>query len=363
LFDQVNSRTAKGSHKYKSESVISATNYYESLEQMVSLDNSCWLDTTATASNSSLKPAEILRGSLLTPICPDKYRRAMAPVKRTKPGLTISIPYFAQPGLLLQQLHNFASYPKDIQKKLSVIIVDDGSPSGLRAMDHLSISTGDNTSSQYLSMNHTGPSILCHFRLNIVRVNHNIDWNDEGSHNLAFYLAKTRLGLILDMRMLVPIETIQDAFTWDTIRANKETKGNQSVAHIFNRRRQNGNVKHFQTCALLEVQEYWNSGGMDEDFAGNYGYGMSPNFWHQWEQGERVIEIHDSTFLLEQDTDACDPSWLHSLEKVKECQNARSNMDSLSKEGKKNRKLWKKKSSGKIVWSNAYLRFNWTVDY
>jgi len=287
----------------------------------------------------------------------------MAPVKRTKPGLTISIPYFAQPGLLLQQLHNFASYPKDIQKKLSVIIVDDGSPSGLRAMDHLSISTGDNTSSQYLSMNHTGPSILCHFRLNIVRVNHNIDWNDEGSHNLAFYLAKTRLGLILDMRMLVPIETIQDAFTWDTIRANKETKGNQSVAHIFNRRRQNGNVKHFQTCALLEVQEYWNSGGMDEDFAGNYGYGMSPNFWHQWEQGERVIEIHDSTFLLEQDTDACDPSWLHSLEKVKECQNARSNMDSLSKEGKKNRKLWKKKSSGKIVWSNAYLRFNWTVDY
>eukprot|EP00536_Pseudo-nitzschia_multiseries_P006095 jgi/Psemu1/14427/gm1.14427_g len=409
LFDQLDSRTAKGKHTYKSESVVSAATYYESMKHMVSLENSCWLDTitntntntntititnTTIASNSSSKKAlEIVRGSSLTPICPDGYRRAMQPSDRSGAGLTISIPYFAQPALLLQQLTNFASYPVEIQKELSIVVVDYGSPSGLRAMDHLAISTGngnnnnnnnnddnDNDSnsnsnkvaaSQHLNTNHTGPPIAYHFGLRVVRINHRIDWNDEGCHNLAFYLSKTRKGLILDLRMLVPVETMRDALAWETttrvvVDNNNDADTNerrQSTAHKFNRRRPNGELEHQQICGLVDIDEYWNIGGMDEDFAGSYGYGTSPHFWYKWEQSGREVETHDGALLLEQETDACDPYWLYSLEKVKECRETRSNTEGMSKEGKLNRQLWKQKKSDKIPWSNAYLRFNWTIDF
>lgn len=358
LFDQVNSRTAKGSHKYKSESVISATDYYESLKQMVSLTDACWLDTNAHGTNSSLKPTEI-GNDFLTPICPDTYRRLMAPKKRADKGLTISIPYFAQPGMLAQQLKKFVSYPKDAQEKLHIIIVDSGSPSGLRAIDHVNITTSTLSNPRIHINNSSGLLIPFHFDLSIVRINHKIIWNEEGSHNLAFYLAKTRKGLILDLRMVVPVETIQEALMWDT---TGEIVGQQSVAHKFNRKREDGTIKFQQTCALVDIQEYWNSGGMDEDFAGNYGYGTSPHFWHQWEQGGRTIAKHDDTFLLEKDANVCDSSLL-SREKAHECRTARSVMDTVSKDGKANRKLWQNKKTGSMDWLNAYLRFNWTVDF
>jgi len=362
LFNQVNSRTAKGSHKYKSESVVSAKSYYDSLNRMVSIADSCWLDTSATAFNSSLKPA-VITHDFLTPICPDMYRRSMVPEKRTNPGLTISLPYFSQPALLLQQLQNFASYPKDIQKKLSIVIVDDGSPSGLRAIDHLNLTNNINTASHYFNINTTSSPIPYYFMLRIVRINHNIDWNAEGSHNLAFFLANTRLGLILDLRMIVPIETISDVLIWDTTKNNSETKKNLSIAHKFNRRRQNGKTEHQQTCALIDIQEYWNSGGMDEDFAGNYGYGTSDHFWHKWERSGRAIQKHDTSFLLEQDTEACESSWLYSSKKIKECKAARSQQNDPTKERKTNNALLKKKISNRIGWQNAYLRFNWTIDF
>jgi hypothetical protein len=362
LFDQVDSRTAKGSHKYKSESVISASGYYDSLDQMIPIEQSCWLDTNTTASNSSLKP-KTLTHDFFIPICPDAYRQSIALEKRTNPGLTISLPYFSQPALLLQQLQNFATYPIDIQKQFSIIVVDNGSPYGLRAMDHLNVTKSNDSATQYLNINQSSSPIPYYFGLQIVRINHNIDWNDEGSHNLAFFLATTRLGLILDLRMILPIETISDVLTWETTKIDTETNRNQSIAHKFNRRRQNGKTERQQSCALVDIQEYWNSGGMDEDFAGHYGYGTSPHFWHKWEEGGRVVQTNDEAFLLEQDTDACDSSWLYSPEKVKECKTARSDLNEPSKDGTHNRLLWRKKSVGKVEWSNAYLRFNWTIDF
>jgi hypothetical protein len=40
-----------------------------------------------------------------------------------------------------------------------------------------------------------------------------IDFNVEGSRNLAFYLADTQIGLMLDLDTIVPVETINEALT------------------------------------------------------------------------------------------------------------------------------------------------------
>mmetsp|Transcript_59292 Transcript_59292/g.66370 ORF Transcript_59292/g.66370 Transcript_59292/m.66370 type:complete len:683 (-) Transcript_59292:60-2108(-) len=377
LFDQVDSRTAKGSHKYKSESIVSAANFYESFDaEKLPKVKPCWLDENTTVLDKYLKPIELFQPkmsngtilsapvyNLLRPICPDLFRRTMAPEIRTHPGITISIPYFAQPALLLQQLNNFASYPKVIQKQLSVIIVDDGSPLGLRATDYLNITASENNSLYYLNNNSSSSPIPYFFILRIVRIDNEIDWNVEGSHNLAFYLAKTRLGLILDLRMKVPIETFRDVLTWNTTKINSETSQKQYVAHKFNQIRSDGKDDYQQSCTLIDVQGYWNSGGMDEDFAGSYGYGTYPHFWFLWEKSGMQIEKHNATFLLELKTDICDSTWLYSAEKIEQCNTVRHTMKSLTKEGGINRKLWHKKRRGKIQRSNAYLRFNWTTDF
>jgi hypothetical protein len=102
---------------------------------------------------------------------------------------------------------------------------------------------------------------------------------------------------------------------------------------------------------------------MDEDFAGSFGYGTYPHFWHVWEKGGRYTEKHNTTFLLDQNTETCDSTWINSSEKIEQCKTARYMMKSLAKEGKKNRRLWRKKSEDKVKWSNAYLRFNWTIEF
>ena len=349
-----------------------ATNFYESLDSKKSPQvKPCWLDTNIAALDDSHKPVEIFQqnmsnaGTILAPVCPDSFRRSSSPGVRTRSGLTISIPYFAQPALLLQQLSNFADYPESIQKKLSIIIIDDGSPLGLRATDYLNTTASNNTSLYYLNKKSSSSlPIRFYFMLRIVHINNDIDWNVEGSHNLAFYLAKTRLGLILDLSMKIPIETIRDALTWNTTKINNETNQKQSVAHKFTRIRSNGKFDYHQTCALIDLQEYWNSGGMDEDFAGSFGYGTYPHFWHVWEKGGRYTEKHNTTYLIEQNTETCDSTWIDSLEKMEQCKTARSMMNSPTKEGrKKNRRLWRKKSEDKVKWSNTYLRFNWTIEF
>jgi hypothetical protein len=273
----------------------------------------------------------------------------MAPESRTKPGITIGIPYYASPATLLQQLHNFADYPTELQQQMTIIIVDDGSPTGLQARDYLA--DWDNLDSSF------------NLRLHIARITSNISWNVEGSRNLAFYLADTRRGLMLDLDMLLPQESLRKALQWSTIKLGNETHPEKiAVAHKLNRRKPNGRESIQPALAVLDIAEYWNSGGLDEDFAGHYGFGTEPFFWFQWKKGPRETEFHKDTFLLELTTDACDAKWIRSKEAIDRCNAARLELPKLDRDKKPNKSLWRKKKNGRKGWSNSYLRFNWTID-
>jgi hypothetical protein len=357
----------KGGHRYRSEAAISATNETMSHITHKSMDKKdantrafCWLDTNPLAIDHTSKPRNIIpkwndTSTHLTPVCPDPFQRSMAPQIRSKQGLTIGLPYYAAPALLLMQVANFASFPVEIQEQLTVIVVDDGSPPGLHALDYLSDTILGRRA------NHTSiPSF--HFHLKIARITTEIDWNIEGSRNLAFYLADTQLGLMLDLDMLLPLETVKEVLNWRVIKIDNQTNMQFHVAHKFNRKKPDGKQSIQPALGVLDIQEYWNAGGLDEDFAGSYGHGTEPHFWHLWANGDRKVEKHLDTYLLELSIDACDATLLKFSDKIELCTNSKSKMQSLVKDRSRNKKLWKKKRSGKVPWSNSYLRFNWTID-
>jgi hypothetical protein len=241
--------------------------------------------------------------------------------------------------MLFRQLNTFASYPKNIKQQLTVLIVDDGSPGGLRATDYLSIADYDS-----------------HFRLRLARVTTEKAWNIGGARNLAFFLADTPRALMLDLDTLVPLETMQAALGWKT--------KNQThiLGHRFNRIRPDGRSqqKH-PAVTLMDVEAYWGSGGCDEDFCGTYGF-TDVHFWQRWKKDKTRLQLdHMDTFLVEVDQQACNSTFLKSNEQVRSCQDARASLQKPSKDTARNRKRMKSMfRSG--CWSNRYLRFRWMVE-
>ena len=139
LFEKNIKRMRKGGHRYKSEASVSSnqTKGGETSHEPIS---SCWLEASTTNVVKSRKLRVIPNTTVGDPSyslslnCPDEYRKNMAPSIRTKSGITIGIPYYASPATLLQQLDNFVRYPKELQHRMTIIIVDDGSPIGLQVV-------------------------------------------------------------------------------------------------------------------------------------------------------------------------------------------------------------------------------------
>jgi hypothetical protein len=368
-------------HQYTSESDVSTSTLYNVLDQSMhrtvhrvvdeSKDNEigCWLEERKGSkglTNRRLSlphDIDIRRTMNLSLTCPDDFQQSIVPTNRSRPGITVGLPYFAAPAVLLQQLANFASYPKAIQELMTIIVVDDGSPVGLRAMEYVNVLTnGKETSIHFFHHQQSETITPFYFRLRIARITTGVGRNVEGSLNLAFFLADTQLGLILDLDMIVPAETIAEALTWNMTKCDKQENVTMAVAHKFNRNSPGGKESSQPALGLLNVHEYWNAGGLDEDFTGSYGMGAEHYFWHLWNKGTGVIENHNASYLVEVDTAPCDSSWLSLAHQLEQCERARSKLISPSTATRKNMRLWRRKKNGDVMWSNKYLRFNWTVD-
>jgi glycosyltransferase involved in cell wall biosynthesis len=251
--------------------------------------------------------------------------------------LTIALLYFAKPAMLFRQLENFASYPEDIRQHLTILIIDDGSPDGLKATDYLDIN-------QYDSQ----------FRIRLARIITEKPWNIGGARNLAFTLADTQKALLLDLDVLVPMETMKTAMTWET--------RNQTniLAHRFNRRRPDGSTGKHPAICVLDVEAYWEIGGCDEDFCGNYGY-TDVHFWYRWKADRSRLRFdHLDTYLIEFEQRACDEAYITEDQDMQKCKEARSKMKK-SRELKTNHAVYKRKTN-EGCWSNKYLRFRWVLE-
>lgn len=265
--------------------------------------------------------------------CDDKPSK----IDRSDSGLTVALLHFANPSMLRRQLDSFASYPVDIQKQLTILIIDDGSPQGLRAKEYIS--------------DHIQSS---HFRIRIALITTDLAWNIGGARNLAFHIVDTWRVLLLDLDMIVPIETMQAVLTWET------RNSTHIMAHKFNRLRPNGKTGRHPAVSLLDVEAYWESGGCDEDFCGRYGF-TDVHFWKRWQAKKgRVVLNKMKMFIVEVEQNACDATFITSPAAHQTCIESFNGLQLPSKNSDPNRQLIMKKiQTG--CWSPSYLRFAWMI--
>jgi hypothetical protein len=258
---------------------------------------------------------------------------------RTHPGVTIALLYFAKPALLFRQLEVFATYPASVQSTLTLLIIDDGSPDGLRASNYLNVTSY--------------PSL---FRIRLARITTEIDWNIGGARNLAFYLVDTPKTLLLDIDIIVPWPAMEAALSWPLV----DPKTGTQLAHRFNRRRPDGSENKHPAVCMIRTEAYWENGGCDEDFCGSYGF-TDIHFWFRWKADKsKAMVDHLDVFLEEFEMAACDPAVLGEARSAS-CKSVRSKQVMPNRKLKKNHALYKSKTK-KGCWSNRFLNFRWMLE-
>ena len=143
--------------------------------------------------------------------------------------------------------------------------------------------------------------------------------------------------VILDMDTFISNKTAQQMI------GIAEKHSENKNAFIFNRRvesnpkHKKNNQLHPAVC-LIRVKDYWEVGGCDEDYVGNYGY-TDPTFW--W-RAKDVIKKHEckNIYLDYKDEGECE----------------------MIRDTRKNMRLFeKKKKSG--LWSTDFIRFSYSKIY
>lgn len=163
-------------------------------------------------------------------------------------NLTIILPYYMNGGMLQEQIRTFNTYPQDVQEKLELIVVDDCSPLGNRAIDYVQIL--DNKPKGY------------DFKL--YRILTDLRWNWLECRNLGAQEASSSWILLTDIDHIIPIKTMALLM---------KTEMDPRSFYTFPRINWKDNSAYHPhpNSYLMTKKLYWRIGGYDESFAGHYG--------------------------------------------------------------------------------------------
>jgi len=101
-------------------------------------------------------------------------------------------------------------------------------------------------------------------RLSIVRVKQDIPWNMAGARNLGFFVAETEWVLCADIDHVVSAYALNQILSLDLTDPN--------VVYTFGRKDETGKIGCKAIInILMNKKRYFEIGGYDEDFSGNYG--------------------------------------------------------------------------------------------
>ena len=323
--------------------------------------------------------------------CPsDDHAHSMpSSTSNTHPQIAVVLLHYASPAMLLRQLHYYAhdlmEHDPSLQQSLTVLIVDDGSPPGLRAEDYIMNNPHQQTDGtlqqDYFTMI---PN------LHLVQIDTDLPWNQPGARNLAVHTLGTLYGpdlmvIFLDLDLLLPLPVLQSLLSGTR---NGVSSSSAMIAHSFNRTRPDGvTFKEHPSAMALTVQNWWRgAGGMDEDFTGHYGSEDSA-FWWKWQaptteqeppeqidgshtnnhKDQRRQKLIHSDWILQEyklEQGDCDTTWIPNVVQHQRCVQAKQQQQQLKSQHTDTRddnlnlvKLKRKKKSG--CWSNSYLRFPW----
>ena len=182
--------------------------------------------------------------------------------------ITINLSFYNQNEVLIRQVNEWKSWRKQIKDQFSFCIVDDCSKKS--ALDVLTEDHGVN---------------LDDIDLSIYRVEEDLVCNIAGVRNLSAQECKTEWMVILDMDTLISEELASSM-----IQLCKSPKGS---CFKFNRRvlsnpyHPKNNQPHPAVC-LLQLEDYWDVGGCEEDLVGHYGQ-TDPIFWYR---ASDILTVH-----------------------------------------------------------------------
>jgi predicted glycosyltransferase involved in capsule biosynthesis len=151
--------------------------------------------------------------------------------------ITLSLAYYNDGEHLNAQLLEFRKYPSNIK----IQIIDDGSRDD-PITNHL----------QKIPNN-----------IEIYKIEEDIPWNIPGSRNLSATVSTTPWLLILDMDQIITLENMNKILELPL--------RNDYEFYSFNRKL--GKINKFTAGTMLVSRSlWWECGGYDEDFIGNYGH-------------------------------------------------------------------------------------------
>lgn len=162
---------------------------------------------------------------------------------------TLVMAYYDNPDMFGTQLLHCAALPVEMRKALTVIVVDDGSPTwpALEAIDRIEDRFD-----------------VCRFDLQIWRMQCDVRWNQDACRNVGVREARTQWVLLTDMDHVVP------RATWERLMGEKL---NKHTVYRFGRVSA-PNMEPYKphpNSWAMTAKKYWQIGGYDEALAGNYG--------------------------------------------------------------------------------------------
>jgi GT2 family glycosyltransferase len=165
-------------------------------------------------------------------------------------AVSLVLPYYKNPGMLAEQYRVWSAYPADLREAVEVVLVDDGSPAGSRALEV------------------PRPAALPALRIYQVLVD--LPWHQHGARNLGASEAIGPWLLLTDMDHVVPAASLRDLLTVLPLADRRDvfTFHRVDAPHGTPTRDARGGLKpHVNTFALTRAH-YWAVGGYDEDCVG-----------------------------------------------------------------------------------------------
>lgn len=223
-----------------------------------------------------------------------------------KPYITVILTYYNQKNILKQQIETWNSYPDAFKQKLHFLFVDDCSKQSAAEL----IPEND-------------------LQISVYRVLEDKYCNIGGARNLGTHVAPTEWILHSDMDHIIPAEAMEQILALPF--------SSKSVIYKFNRQNiVTGEYKIHPGSMLLTRKLYWEAGGCDEDFVGNYGQ-TDVHFFYRADKIVRTEQRKDIVFEFyeEGETNGIERSRLEP-----------------------NQRLFEKKMASD-EWSEDFLRFQW----
>lgn len=182
------------------------------------------------------------------------------------PAVTMVIPYYNQPSMLIEQLKTWDSYSHDVRSQMRIIVVDDGSKTP--ALETLRAYTFNG---------------LSKLPLQLYRILDDIPWNRGGARNLGSYVADTTWLLHMDIDHVLLPESASNIVkmlpamrsdVWFRFRRYRygeadETRKKDALPEDV----RHGEIKPHIDSYLCTKDLYAKVGGYDEDYSGCLGGG------------------------------------------------------------------------------------------